>query len=77
MTTATFDAVTYKASTREQWQFAAAAWNRLGPHLEEWLGRATQVMLTERLAGFQGSGGFVGPCELIVVVGTAPQENGR
>ena len=31
----TFDAATYKATTREQWQQAAEAWHRWGPFLEE------------------------------------------
>jgi SAM-dependent methyltransferase len=43
--TTTFDAAGYKATTREQWQAAAAAWDRWGPTLESWLGPATQVML--------------------------------
>ena len=43
--TTTFDAVRYKESTREQWQSAAAAWNRWGATLEEWLRPATEVML--------------------------------
>ncbi len=43
--TATFDPAGYKASTREQWQAAAAAWDRWGPTLESWLGPATAVML--------------------------------
>ncbi|MEU0552544.1 class I SAM-dependent methyltransferase [Dactylosporangium sp. NPDC006015] len=41
----TFDAVAYKATTRQQWQDAAEAWHRWGPTLEEWLGAATEVML--------------------------------
>lgn len=40
-----FDATAYKRGTREQWQNAAAAWNRWGPQLEAWLGPATEVML--------------------------------
>jgi hypothetical protein len=28
--------------------------------------------ITERLAAFETAGGFAGPCELIVVAGTAP-----
>jgi SAM-dependent methyltransferase len=40
-----FDAAVYKASTREQWQAAAAAWHRWGPQLEDWLGDATELML--------------------------------
>lgn len=45
MTTATFDASRYKESTREQWQSAAAAWDRWGLTLDQWLGPATEVML--------------------------------
>ena len=40
-----FDPVTYKRSTREQWQNAATAWHRWGQQLEAWLGEATEVML--------------------------------
>ena len=45
MTTATFDPVKYKETTREQWQEAAKAWDSWGPTLEEWLGQATEIML--------------------------------
>jgi cyclopropane fatty-acyl-phospholipid synthase-like methyltransferase len=45
MTTATFDPVAYKETTKQQWQDAAAAWHRWGPTLENWLGEATDVML--------------------------------
>ena len=45
MTTATFDPVAYKRTTREQWQAAAEPWYRWGPTLEEWLGEATELML--------------------------------
>ena len=45
MSTATFDAVAYKATTREQWQTAAEPWYRWGPFIEEWLGEATEAML--------------------------------
>ena len=45
MTAPTFDPEQYKASTREQWDDTAAAWNRWGPTLEAWLGPATEVML--------------------------------
>jgi ubiquinone/menaquinone biosynthesis C-methylase UbiE len=41
----TFDPDKFKATTREQWQDAAAAWDRWGPTLEEWLGPATEAML--------------------------------
>jgi SAM-dependent methyltransferase len=41
----TFDRVSYKETTREQWQDAAEAWHRWGPFLEDWLGAATEVML--------------------------------
>jgi SAM-dependent methyltransferase len=45
MSTATFDAIRYKQTTREQWQDAAEAWHRWGPTFEEWLGDATERML--------------------------------
>jgi SAM-dependent methyltransferase len=41
----TFDAVAYKATTKQQWEDAAEAWHRWGPTLEEWLGQATEAML--------------------------------
>jgi SAM-dependent methyltransferase len=40
-----FDAAKYKATTREQWQTAAKAWNDWGPFLRKWLGPATDAML--------------------------------
>ena len=40
-----FDPAKYKATTREQWQAAAGAWNAWGPTLRAWLGPATEVML--------------------------------
>lgn len=43
--TAEFDAQTYKATTRDQWQAAADAWLRWHPTLGEWLGSATDVLL--------------------------------
>jgi SAM-dependent methyltransferase len=45
MTATAFDPVTYKQTTREQWQSAAEAWNRWGPTLAQWLGPATEIML--------------------------------
>jgi SAM-dependent methyltransferase len=45
MTTPAFDAAAYKSTTREQWQAAAAAWDRWGPTIEDWLGPATELML--------------------------------
>jgi SAM-dependent methyltransferase len=45
MTPSTFDGTRYKTTTREQWQAAAAAWDRWAPTLERWLGPATEVML--------------------------------
>ena len=45
MTTAAFDPLKYKETTREQWQEAAKAWDDWGPTLEEWLGQATEIML--------------------------------
>jgi len=41
----TFDPINYKKTTRDQWQAAAAAWNRWGPFIEQWLGAATETML--------------------------------
>ena len=41
----TFDPTRYKATTREQWQTAAKAWNDWGPLLRAWLGPATEIML--------------------------------
>lgn len=43
--TPVFDPIKYKATTREQWQTAAEAWDRWGPTLHEWLGKATELML--------------------------------
>lgn len=45
MSTATFDAVAYKTTTREQWQTAAEPWYRWGGFIEDWLGEATELML--------------------------------
>ncbi len=45
MAAPTFDPDKFKATTREQWQEAAAAWDRWGPTLENWLGPATEAML--------------------------------
>jgi ubiquinone/menaquinone biosynthesis C-methylase UbiE len=41
-----FDPIQYKRTTREQWEDAAAAWDRWGPTLEAWLGEATGRMIT-------------------------------
>ncbi|MEN9579500.1 MAG: hypothetical protein RJA70_2509 [Pseudomonadota bacterium] len=46
---ATFDAVKYKSTTRDQWDAAAEAWHRWAPTLRRWLGPATERML--ELAG--------------------------
>lgn len=46
-----FDPAHYKATTREQWQVAAAAWHRWGPTLEQWLGDATLQMLDAAAVG--------------------------
>jgi ubiquinone/menaquinone biosynthesis C-methylase UbiE len=43
--TPAFDPDKFKATTREQWQDAAPAWDRWGPTLEDWLGPATEAML--------------------------------
>ncbi len=45
MTTTTFDPAAYKRTTLAQWETAAEAWDRWGPAIEDWLGRATEVML--------------------------------
>jgi SAM-dependent methyltransferase len=39
-----FDPAVYKSTTRDQWQAAAAAWNRWGALLRNWLGPATETM---------------------------------
>jgi SAM-dependent methyltransferase len=51
MTTTTFDPVSYKETTRVQWQDAAEAWHRWDPVFDRWLGPATELMLD--LAGIQ------------------------
>ncbi len=43
--TAVFDPVTYKETTRAQWQDAAGAWRRYDPVFDRWLGEATEAML--------------------------------
>lgn len=43
-TTPTFDAETFKATTRAQWQAAAEAWHNWGPLIGRWLGDATEAM---------------------------------
>jgi SAM-dependent methyltransferase len=45
MSTATFDPIAYKHTTREQWELAAEPWARWGPVIEDWLGAATETML--------------------------------
>jgi len=45
MATVGFDPVTYKATTREQWQDAAGAWHSWDPVFDRWLGPATELML--------------------------------
>jgi len=40
-----FNPVPYKATTRDQWDAAAQAWDAWGPTLEAWLGEATELML--------------------------------
>ncbi len=46
-----FDPVKFKVTTRQQWDAAAAAWDRWGPFLREWLGEATETMFD--LAGIR------------------------
>jgi ubiquinone/menaquinone biosynthesis C-methylase UbiE len=45
MASTVFDPVSYKETARQQWQDAAAAWDRWGPTLEDWLSEATEAML--------------------------------
>ncbi len=45
MSTPPFDSITYKQTTKAQWQETAAAWHRWGPTLESWFGEATELML--------------------------------
>ena len=45
MATPTFDPVSYKDTTRAQWQDAAQAWHRWDPVFDRWLGPATELML--------------------------------
>ena len=42
-----FDPVTFKTTTRAQWEAAAEAWDRWGPVIEDWLGAATERMLDD------------------------------
>jgi SAM-dependent methyltransferase len=65
-TSLVFDPAAYKATTRAQWDQAAAAWHRWGAALETWLGEATDLMLD--LAGI-GAGARV----LDVAAGTGGQ----
>lgn len=44
-TPSNFDPVTYKESTRQQWERVAAAWNHWSPTLERWWAPVTQAML--------------------------------
>jgi SAM-dependent methyltransferase len=43
--TPTFDPDRYKETTREQWQQAAAAWQRWTPTLQTWFAPATEAMI--------------------------------
>jgi len=82
-----FDAMQYKAATRQQWEDAADAWHRWGPVLEAWLGKATRRMLdAARLADggrvldvAAGAGGqslaaarIVGPTGRVLATDIAP-----
>jgi len=86
--TPAFDAITYKETTRRQWEDAAPAWDRWGPLLERWLGPATERMLD--LAGVRpgarvvdvaaGAGGQtlaaarrVGPSGAVLATDIAPK----
>lgn len=44
-TQASFNPDAYKATTRQQWESTAGAWDRYGPLLSKWLGPATELML--------------------------------
>lgn len=44
-TTAVFDPIKYKETTRQQWQTAATAWHAWNPVLDQWLGASTEAML--------------------------------
>lgn len=41
----TFDPAAYKTTTREQWQQAAAAWQRWTPTIQTWFTDATEAMI--------------------------------
>src|SRR6201987_232200 len=56
MSTATFDPVAYKRTTREQWQAAAEPWCQWGPTLEEWLGGGAELVVD---LGYVSPGGRV------------------
>jgi SAM-dependent methyltransferase len=45
--TTTFDPLTFKSTTRAQWEAAAGAWHEWGPAIERWLGAATETMLED------------------------------
>ena len=46
-TRTTFDPVTFKTTTRAQWQSAAEPWHRWGPFIGSWLGAATERMIEQ------------------------------
>ena len=52
-----FDPIQYKATTRQQWEDGAEAWDRWGPTLEAWLGEATDRML--EAAGVRAGAGVL------------------
>jgi SAM-dependent methyltransferase len=45
MSGSAFDPTAFKATTRQQWQTAAEAWDRWNPTLDAWLGPVTDRML--------------------------------
>jgi SAM-dependent methyltransferase len=45
MSTPAFDPITFKATTRQQWEVVAEAWDRWNPALDAWLGPVTDRML--------------------------------
>jgi SAM-dependent methyltransferase len=44
MTGSAFDPTTFKATTRQQWQAAAEAWDRWNPTLDAWLGPVDRML---------------------------------
>ena len=51
-TTAVFDPIKYKETTKQQWQTAAHAWYSWSSTLEQWLGEGTEIMLDMAAVGY-------------------------